>query len=276
MPYTPENQAEEPHGPVRRSPRVRRELRREPTGLPWIRRQSRARRSTPAAGRETPAPAAPGPARSAPRLPEWHEMTPGQRYTEWAQLRAWVTWLYDRYELAAEDKLPLCWPEHPGLVEELRALRAWRLEAYSGQPGTGQTACYWHTTLRTVLQAAKTQYAPGCRAGHRGTPHLVATDAETQKKWSRARPDEGIPIADLAAGQAMNSGGWISREQMAAAYDAGEAADLPGLDDHVMYEGGWWSPASTGWYANPVPPIPDQEQHEDPWREADDSSESGD
>ena len=33
------------------------------------------------------------------RLAEWHQMSTGERHVAWSQLRAWVTWLYDRYEL---------------------------------------------------------------------------------------------------------------------------------------------------------------------------------
>ena len=67
------------------------------------------------------------------RLAEWHGMTPGEQVAEWAALRAWVAWLYDRYELATEDRLPRCWASHPGLVEELYALKAWREEIYTAR-----------------------------------------------------------------------------------------------------------------------------------------------
>lgn len=263
MPYTYENQ-EESEGTIQYSARTKRELRRPPREPSWIRRGPRRR---PAGGQREGSGAI-----SVPRLTEWHDMTPGQRYTEWAQLRAWVTWLHDRYELDVEDKLPLCWPLHPGLVEELRALKAWRAEAYGGQPGTGQIACYWHNTLRTVIQAAATQYASGCRAGHRGATYLAAGDTTTQRLWLASDPDTGIPLADQAAGQARNTGAWTPAAQMADAYDAGEAADLPGIPDQLMYQGGWWSPASAGWYRSLIPPVTDQE--EDPWQETDDPPEA--
>src|ERR1700722_5499884 len=50
---------------------------------------------------------------------------------EWAELIGWVTWLHDRYELGGRPGLPPCWPQHTGLVEQLRALRAWREEIYA-------------------------------------------------------------------------------------------------------------------------------------------------
>src|ERR1700678_3838134 len=87
-----------------------------------------------------PQPAAQQPAAPRRGLLEWHDMSAGERYVTWAGLRAWVTWLHDRYELATEERLPRCWPLHPGLVEELQALRAWREEIYSGPQPSGQAA----------------------------------------------------------------------------------------------------------------------------------------
>jgi hypothetical protein len=104
-------------------------------------------------------------------LAEWHDMTPGQQQVAWAELRAWVAWLYDRYELGTEDRLPRCWPRHPGLVEELWALRAWRLEVYSGGQPSGQAARYWHTELRQPLSRCTLPGAgPGTGARPRWWP----------------------------------------------------------------------------------------------------------
>ena len=91
------------------------------------------------------------PALQTRRLAEWHQMSTGERHVAWSQLRAWVTWLHDRYELSAEDRLPRCWPQHPGLIEELWALKAWREEIYQASQPSGQAARYWHTELRQVL-----------------------------------------------------------------------------------------------------------------------------
>jgi hypothetical protein len=124
--------------------------------------------------------------------------------------------------------------------------------------------------MRAVLQAANTVYAPGCRAGHRAAPPLLSGDADTQQDWREAALDAVIPPADLAAGRARRDDGWLSSEQMAAAFDAGEAVDLPGLADHLLYEGGWWTPGSAGWHETPGPPLPGQQPAEDPWGETDD------
>jgi hypothetical protein len=223
-------------------PKIRRALRGGPHTGTFMRYRSR-----PHAAAEAPAevPAPDG------TLAEWHEMTPGQQVTAWAQLRAWVTWLTDRYELTVEDRLPRCWAGHPGLVEELWALRAWRLEIYGGQPSAGQAARYWHAELERVLHAATTRYASGCRAGHRSAAVLVANDKELQQRWAQAYFLAGIPPADVAAGRARKTDGWVSPAEMAVAFDVGDATPLPGRRDYMTYRGAWWAPASAGWIQMP-------------------------
>lgn len=236
---------------IRHSPRVTRNLRRGPKTAPMFRMP--AERADGVDGVAAAAPPPGGPAVREPgTLAEWHDMTPGEQLAAWAALRAWVTWLCDRYELTAEDRLPACWARHPGLVEELWALRAWRTEIYSGtQPAAGQAARYWHAELERVLHAAATRYAAGCRAGHRGAPHLVAGDQPLQGTWACSNHLAGTPAVDIAAGRAQRTGGWTSPESMADAFDRGEAATVPGLRDHIYRDGAWWVPASGGWVQIP-------------------------
>lgn len=192
-------------------------------------------------------------------LIEWHDMTPGEQLTAWAQLRAFVTWLTDRYELTVEDRIPRCWARHPGLVEELWALRAWRTEIYSGTlPSAGQPARYWHAELERVINAARTRYAPGCRAGHRGADGLVAVDRGLQQAWAESNMLAGVPPVDVAAGRAKYAGTWVSPQDMAAAVDSGEAARVDGLRDYLQYRGSWWVPGSGGWTLVPAPSVPAQ------------------
>jgi hypothetical protein len=113
----------------------------------------------------------------APALPEWHQMTEPDYVLAWAQLREWTAWLASRYRLALEDRLPHCWPQHPELIEELWALRAWRAEAY-GPEGAGQSAVYWHQALVTFLTHVSVWWAGGCRAGHQNPNTDI--DAEHQ------------------------------------------------------------------------------------------------
>ena len=181
-----------PPGPGgERPPRTRRLLRRGPRTQPGRPATARVTAAAAPAARADPA--------AARTLAEWHDLTPGEQAAHWAVLRAWVTWLYDRYELSVEDRLPRCWPRHPGLVEELDALKAWREEIYSGSQPSGQAARYWHAELRQVLHAATTQYALGCRTGHRGTVRLAAEDPALLQEWAAAHPLAGVPGIDLAA-----------------------------------------------------------------------------
>ncbi len=189
---------------------------------------------------------------SAPRsLTEWHAMTPGEQLTAWAGLRAWVTWLYDRYQLSVDDRLPRCWAQHPGLVEELYALKVWREEIYSAAQPSGQAARYWHSELRQVIHAATTIYAAGCRTGHRAAPAQAATDTTLQERWASASPLTGIPLTELAAAQRARRPGdeQLDHHAMAAAVDAGQARPLsPSLPDLMFRGGAWWVPVSAGWF----------------------------
>jgi hypothetical protein len=228
-----------------RPPRIRRLLRRGP------RIQTARYREPRAAGTLAQAEA---PASRA--LAEWHDLTPGEQTATWASLRAWVTWLYDRYELAVEDRLPRCWASHPGLVEELAALKAWREEIYSSGQPSGQAARYWHSELRQVLHAAATQYALGCRTGHRSATALAATDLALLDAWAAASPLARIPGADLAAGTARRAGRLATVTTIGAALDAGDAIGLPGNRDTILYQGTWWVPVSAGWIETPRPEHP--------------------
>jgi hypothetical protein len=243
-----------PDGKPRRSPKQRRLLRRGPR--PQAPRDRRPRPGEPAPGGQAPGTPAAG------ALTEWHDMTPGEEAAAWAELRAWVTWLHDRYELSVEDRLPRCWAQHPGLIEELAALKAWRQEIYgSGQP-SGQAARYWHSELRQVLHAASTMYALGCRTGHRGAARQAAADPDLLAGWAAADPLAGVPGIDIAAGRARRAGDLVTAATVAAALDSGDALPLPGSGDRLRWAGAWWAPASAGWVQVPgperpgLPPVP--------------------
>jgi hypothetical protein len=178
-------------------------------------------------------------------------MTFGQLAAEWSGLRAWVAWLRDRYELTVEERLPRCWPLHPGLIEELSALRAWREEIWSsGQPGTGQAALYWHSELRRVIQAATTVYAAGCRTGHRSAPGLARIQREVLDEWGGAYPLAGVPEADIAAGQARGTSDWAAGDAIALALYLGEAEPVLG-SELVKHAGAYWAAAARGWVQVP-------------------------
>ncbi|WP_052707570.1 hypothetical protein [Streptomyces rubellomurinus] len=181
------------------------------------------------------------------RLVEWHTMTGPERIAAWGDLCDWVTWLHDRYELAVESRLPRCWAEHPGLIEELWALKVWREEIYGAAPDqqVGQAARYWHTELRTVVANATAVYATACRTGHRGMEFPAAEDRQLQKRWTDADPWAGIPSRLLAAHVDTAEAGSPDRLTAAQMDDArarGLAKPIsPGIPEYVRFADAWWA-----------------------------------
>ncbi|GGJ75243.1 hypothetical protein GCM10010123_01540 [Pilimelia anulata] len=202
----------------------------------------RPRRPAPGAKRDSDTPQAD------PRtlVREWHAMTPTERRTAWVELVDWVTWLHDRYELATEHRLPHCWPQHPGLIEELWALKAWRHEIYTSTAPSGQAARYWHSELRIVLQNAATAYAQPCRAGHRapGKADQAAPNAELRGRWLSADPLAAVPANLISASAEQTRGGQSVPD--AVIHDALHRGDARPLGqqvaDFIHYDGFWWTP----------------------------------
>jgi hypothetical protein len=187
-------------------------------------------------------------------LTEWHMMTEPEYVLAWAELHEWVTWLYGRYRLALEDRIPDCWPQHPELIEELWALRAWRTEAY-GPDGSGQSAVYWHQALITFLTHVSAWWAGGCRAGHKNSN--IEVDPVHLHSWATADPLAGIPQAprpnsSIPTNPAIEPGvitmpelNTLTAAQMHALTNAGLAH--PQHDTIVAftyYDGSWWAYAS--------------------------------
>jgi hypothetical protein len=199
---------------------------------PW-----RPPRRRPPARRRRPA-VRPAPARTA--LPDWDTLDGAGLQAAWAGLVGWVTWLHDRYELSAEERLPHCWAEHPGLVEELSALKAWHDEIYHSEQPSGQAARYWHAELRQTITAALTFYASGCRAGHRaGTP----ATPQLRERWAAAAPP-GTPGPATLVGHP----GYLPGAAMTAHLSAGRAATLSDtMTGYLRHDHSWWMPADSGW-----------------------------
>ncbi|MEV6986488.1 hypothetical protein AB0M95_35240 [Sphaerisporangium sp. NPDC051017] len=186
------------------------------------------------------------------RLTEWHRMDSGERAANWTALLAWVTWLHDRYELGVEERLPRCWAQHPGLIEELWALKAWREEIYDAKQPSGQAARYWHAELRQTMHAAIIFYAAGCRAGHRGADGLAAEDTRLQQHWATADPAAGIPTALLKADEPSrgrtDSYLFLTAATMSARREQRVAVPLgKTLTDCLRYDGSWWMAGEGGW-----------------------------
>lgn len=92
----------------------------------------------------------------------WHDRADDQA---WAVLREWVDWLTRCYELVGEARrLPGCWPQHLGVVEELAALRdAWTVAVVAG----GDAMVAWHENLTRALGRITASPIRACAGGHR-------------------------------------------------------------------------------------------------------------
>jgi hypothetical protein len=194
------------------------------------------RRTRPARPR-WPAPRDPEP--PATVLPDWDALPPPARHAAWTALVAWVTWLHDRYELSVEERLPHCWAEHPGLVEELSALKTWHDEIYHRGHPSGQAARYWHAELRQTITAALTFYAAGCRAGHHAGQRAAT---QLRQRWAVATPPGSAP------GTPATTPGYLPAGTMTAYQAAGRAATLSEtISGYLRYDDSWWASADGGW-----------------------------
>jgi hypothetical protein len=184
-------------------------------------------------------------------LAEWHAMREPEHVLAWEQLRAWTAWLIGRYRLVLEDRLPGCWPQHPELIEELWALRAWRIEVY-GPEGTGQSAVYWHQALVTFLGHVSGWWAGGCRAGH-ASPD-TSLSPEQARAWASADPLAGVPRsirppASIRTDPATDPGvitmsdvNVLTAAQMQALTNATLAhPQQEAVVAFTYYDGSWWA-----------------------------------
>jgi hypothetical protein len=186
------------------------------------------------------------------RLLEWHAMSPGQQRSNWTGLVEWVAWLHDRYELANDSRLPDCWPQHPGLIEELWSLKCWREALYTTDAETGVThgvdagglaqhARYWHTDLRTFFTQTKF-YTRRCRAAHKDPEPLTAhRNQELKREWLAGDPLDGISGPARQPGPGGKNLHRMSATEMDRRIRNG-AARSPGggLSAFVTSFGDWW------------------------------------
>lgn len=114
----------------------------------------------------------------------------------WADLTGFVDWLNGRYQLSVLTAVPGCWYLHGAAVEELTALRAAWLAAYTPAAPATAGPSEWHARhLRGFLDRLHGPggWFTGCTAGHQ-------------------QPDPPV------------------RRQPAVTFDAHVAADLAGRD----------------------------------------------
>ncbi|MEV6527124.1 hypothetical protein AB0M43_34860 [Longispora sp. NPDC051575] len=178
-----------------------------------------------------------------PLIREWHSLTVADQAAEWKALVAWVVWIHDLYELDREERLPLCWVEHPGLVEELRALKAWRDFVYD-QPGSSSaahSARSWHGELRQTIAAISGFWAPVCRSGHKPAAYLTDRAPEQVERWQDASPPVMASAPPASARRTGADGMQLSHDEMREALQAGKAVQHSRASPHyVQYAEAWW------------------------------------
>lgn len=97
----------------------------------------------------------------------------------WAELRDFVDWLIDRYQLT-ETLIPDCWYQHGRLVEELSALRgAWVASFSSLDAGYGPIGWHERFAALTVRVAGE---GDSCGGGHR--PVYARERTDDSSVWS--------------------------------------------------------------------------------------------
>lgn len=76
----------------------------------------------------------------------WRYLTEAQQEALMTELRVWVSWLVDRYELGStRHQVPPCWSEHPVAVEELTGLMvAWKAAYTNKNRGPSDDLLAWH------------------------------------------------------------------------------------------------------------------------------------
>lgn len=118
----------------------------------------------------------------------------------WDALAEWVDWFFATYDLAGrEGLLKPCWPDHPGVVEELAALwMAWADSAAKSRTGDGDALAYWHDRYLAGFLARLPIYRmKGCSD--------ESHQAATRKPYVSNRTlisvrDNAISLSDVRAG----------------------------------------------------------------------------
>lgn len=163
-----------------------------PTGPPAGRRRPPARTGTSAGQRV--------------RL-RWEKLGPAALETQGTAFCDWVLWLVETYALW--EVWPVCWHQHPGLVEELTALWAWHLALDTESGGEGAAAVSWHAALWRFIDRSLPMVSRRCLSSHAELPADVAGAHRKAEETMRAsfsaalarhvwKGGDGVPTSDPA------------------------------------------------------------------------------
>ena len=117
----------------------------------------------------------------------WQAMPADRAAGAWTALIEWVDELVDRYAL--DETIPACWYAHGAMVEELHALHAAWLAAYTGRTTQSPDRAIWHELLARTLTRIREWDRHGCTGGtHRPDEPIGPTEAQrtTRAKFVHA------------------------------------------------------------------------------------------
>ncbi|MGO2773505.1 MAG: hypothetical protein ACTIB2_08920 [Brachybacterium tyrofermentans] len=118
-----------------------------------------------------------------PKIPrDW--ITRNRQVQAWEQLAVWVDWLNANYSMPHGNRVPQCWPAHPGMVHVLAALRsAWRAavltDESSKEQGNAMAAFHDYHLFPFFNRLANPLLFPCVKASsHREDTEHTATDRD--------------------------------------------------------------------------------------------------
>jgi hypothetical protein len=112
-----------------------------------------------------------------------HALTARETHAQWAELDEWVGRLHAAFEdfwpplpkgimehqRQRDLPWPACWRQHPGLVQDLIALKAWHdaLGLSAGSESAAKSWMEWTSTVQHLLVPRVQRLARYCQRGHR-------------------------------------------------------------------------------------------------------------
>src|SRR5699024_4685885 len=96
---------------------------------------------------------------------DWSQLDRASAEREWTRLYDWVDgWLVPTYRITIKQ-LPVCWPHHPAVRDELSWLRACWAAAYRVPDASPAAAAEWHTRWLPACLDRITTHTTGCTSG---------------------------------------------------------------------------------------------------------------
>lgn len=111
----------------------------------------------------------------------------------WDDLIQWAEWIIATYRLGRY--IPPCWPEHPGVVQELRSLYFFRQMAERQLNDWGNGLELWHASLKQMVERVGPLISPCTQTHHEPEP----TSNRDISAYARTgildvKPPENLPL----------------------------------------------------------------------------------